>query len=163
MLNIGDLAPDFALLNQDGRTVRLSDFRGQKVAIFFFPLAAEFSLQCNAQACAFRDDFDLLRAANTVVLGISHDTPKALKTWRDGHRLQYDLLSDPGYKTHKVWGTRLPLPDFLSNLPVPQTKRSYFVIDEDGRIAAAQVGVAPTESARKALDAVQGMKSQLTG
>ena len=96
MVNVGDPAPDFELLNQDGKPVRLSDFRGRKVVLFFFPSAQEYSLGCHAQACAVRDEFDDIRDENATVIGISHDKPEMLKSWASKRRLPYDLLSDPG-------------------------------------------------------------------
>ncbi len=152
MITIGQPAPDFELLNQDNKPVRLSQLRGQKVVLFFFPKANEFSAGCIAQACAFRDEFTELKAVNAVVLGISHDTPAELKAWGEKRSLRYDLLSDPGYKVHLMYGTKMNL---LSILPVPMTNRSYIVIDENGIVIDQQIGVGPNESAKKALDAVR--------
>ncbi len=152
MITIGQPAPDFELYNQENQLTRLSQLRGRKVVLFFFPKAAEFSSGCNAQACAFRDEFTDLQAMNAVVLGISHDTPQELKKWKEFNHLSYDLLSDPGYKVHIEWGTKMNL---LSILPVPMTNRSYFVIDEAGIVIDMKIGVAPKESAKKALEAVR--------
>lgn len=152
MITVGQPAPEFALVNQDNQIVRLRDLRGRKVVLFFFPKANEMSMGCIAQACAFRDEFDMLSAANAVVLGISHDKPADLKAWRAKRRLQYDLLSDPGYKVHEQWGTKMSL---FGGLSMPLTNRSFFVIDEQGVVISAQIGVGPGESAQKALDAVR--------
>ena len=115
MLEIGEHVPDFALLNQDGRLVRLSDFRGQRVVIFTFPRAG--TLGCTIQACAFRDESLRIEAKNTVVLGISTDLPDELHTWKAREKLPYDLLSDPDHALLGPWGissTRL----FGINLPM---------------------------------------------
>ncbi|MGL4649035.1 MAG: peroxiredoxin, partial [Caldilineaceae bacterium] len=73
MPHTGEIAPDFELLNQDGKRVHLSDFRGQKVVLFVFPKAN--TMGCNAQACGFRDEFETIQAQNAVILGISTDLP----------------------------------------------------------------------------------------
>ncbi len=156
MLKIGKLAPDFELLNQDGKPVRLSSFRGQRVVIFFFPKANEFSAGCIAQACSFRNEFDEIKAEKAVVLGISHDSVAELNAWRKNHRLQYDLLSDPGFKVHEEWGTKMSL---FGTVTLPFTNRSYFVIETDGTIADMQVGVNPMNNARKALEALRRLNA----
>ena len=150
MPTIGQAAPDFELVNQDGKTVRLSEFRGKKVVIFAFPKANTGG--CNAQACAFRDELPRIQSNNAVVLGVSTDSPETLKGWKQNKKLQYDLLSDPDHKFLEAWGAwGIPL---LSLIKIPMTMRSYWVIDEQGRVVAAQVGVGPTDSVEKAVKAV---------
>ena len=94
--------------------------------------------------------------ANATVLGISHDTPADLKTWRADRKLQYDLLSDVGYKIHQEWGAKSKV---LGALSISYTNRSFFVVDENGIVISAQVGVGPTESAEKALEVVRASQS----
>ncbi len=150
MPNIGQQAPDFELLNQEGKTVRLSDFRGKKVVIFAFPKANTGG--CNAQACAFRDELPRIESQNAVVLGVSTDSVETLKDWKQSKKLQYDLLSDPDHKFLEAWGAwGMPL---LSIIKIPMAMRSYWVIDEQGKVIASQVGVGPTDSVEKALKAV---------
>ncbi|MCB1033720.1 MAG: peroxiredoxin, partial [Acidobacteria bacterium] len=91
MISIGDKAPDFALPNQDGETVRLSDLKGKKVVLFAYPKAD--TPGCTQQACGFRDQMPVLQSADAVVLGISPDKPAALKKWQAKQSLPYDLLS----------------------------------------------------------------------
>lgn len=148
MLKVGDQAPDFELLNQDEKAVHLSDFRGQKVVLFFFPKAHELSLGCNAQACAFRDDFDTIREHNAVVLGISHDKPKDLKEWGKNRRVQYDLLADTEMKAHELYGTK-------SGLPLIKTTRAYFLIDENGVIIDMMMHVPAKGNSQLALEALK--------
>ena len=74
MLQKGDMAPDFALTSSSGDTVRLSDFRGQRVILFFYPRAA--TPGCTRQACGFRDRWEIINAAGATVLGISPDDPE---------------------------------------------------------------------------------------
>lgn len=150
MPNIGQPAPDFELLNQEGQTVRLSDYRGKKVVIFAFPKANTGG--CNAQACAFRDELPRIESSNAVVLGVSTDSVETLKGWKQSKKLQYDLLSDSDHKFLEAWGAwGIPV---ISIIKIPMAMRSYWVIDEQGILIAAQVGVGPTDSVEKALKAI---------
>ncbi len=151
MPQIGQTAPDFELLNQDGQTVRLSDYRGKRVIIFAFPKAN--TMGCNNQACSFRDVFPQIESRNAIVLGVSSDSVEELARWKKLKQLQYDLLSDPDHKmldAWEAWGFKL----FIIKLPVSAT-RSYWVIDERGILVEQQIGVRPQESVDKALAAVE--------
>ncbi|MDE2855388.1 MAG: peroxiredoxin [Chloroflexota bacterium] len=151
MPTIGQAAPDFELLNQDGKPVRLSDYRGSRVIIFAFPKAN--TMGCNNQACSFRDVFPQIEAHNAVVLGVSSDSVDVLAGWKRRQKLQYDLLSDPDHKmldAWDAWGFKL----FVITLPISAT-RSYWVIDEQGILVDKQIGVRPQESVDKALAAVE--------
>ena len=148
---IGERAPDFELPNQDNKSIKLADYRGKKVILFAFPQA--FTWGCNNQACGFRDQFPKFEAQNAVVLGISPDTPDVLNRWKQEKGLQYDLLSDPEHKVldeWSAWGRSL-----LGLVTLPRTTRSVWVIDEDGNVIDAQVGITPAESVRRALAVVQ--------
>lgn len=155
MPTIGQTAPDFELLNQDGRTVRLSDYHGQPVIIFAFPKAN--TMGCNNQACGFRDIFPQIESRNAVVLGVSSDSVAELARWKQLKQLQYDLLSDPEHKmldAWDAWGFKL----IIVKLPISAT-RSYWVIDERGILVEQQIGVRPQESVDKALAAVERLAS----
>lgn len=149
MLNVGDSAPDFELPNQDSEPVRLSDFRGRRVVLFTFPKAN--TMGCTQQACAFRDEFPRIEAANTVVLGLSADTPAELKAWKTERNLPYDLLSDADHQVMEAWGI-WGMSMLLITLPVAQ--RTSWVIDENGVIVDKQVPVGPKDSVKKALEAL---------
>ena len=153
MPTLGQVAPDFELLNQDGETVRLSDLRGRRVIIFAFPKAN--TMGCNNQACSFRDVFPQIESHNAVVLGVSSDSVDVLAGWKRRQNLQYDLLSDPDHQmldAWDAWGFKL----FVITLPISAT-RSYWVIDERGVLVDQQIGVRPKESVEKALAAVEGL------
>ncbi len=150
MPNIGQQAPDFELQNQEGKTVRLSDLRGKKVVIFAFPKANTGG--CNAQACAFRDELPRMESQNAVVFGVSTDSVETLKGWKQNKKLTYDLLSDPNHTFLEAWGAwGMPI---LSIIKIPMAMRSYWVIDEEGKVIASQVGVGPSDSVEKALKAI---------
>ncbi len=153
MPTVGEAAPDFELLNQDGIPVRLSDFRGTRVIIFAFPKAN--TMGCNNQACSFRDVFPRIESHNAVVLGVSSDSVDVLAGWKQRQKLPYDLLSDPAHKmldAWDAWGFKL----FVIKLPISAT-RSYWVIDERGILVDQQIGVRPRESVDKALATVKSL------
>jgi len=150
MLQIGDQAPDFELLSQDDKPIRLSDYRGRKVILFAFPQAD--TMGCNMQACGFRDEFPHIRSANAVVLGVSTDNTTTLQRWKQNKHFPYDLLSDPDHQMLEAWDA-WGIPK-LGLLRSPRTKRSYWVIDEAGTIIDMEINVGPKESVRKALMAV---------
>lgn len=149
---VGEQAPDFALPNQDGDTIRLSDFRGQKVLLFAFPKAGTSG--CTAQACGLRDAFPRIEASNAVVLGLSPDPPAALKKWKQDEDLPYDLLSDPDHRVLEewgVWGEKSMYGNTYMGV-----LRSHWIIDEQGRIADAQVKVSPADSVARATKFLAG-------
>ncbi|NDJ60258.1 MAG: peroxiredoxin [Chloroflexi bacterium] len=150
MPTIGQLAPDFELLNQDEQTVRLSDYRGQKVIVFVFPKAD--TPGCNTQACTFRDNFPRIETSNAVVLGISTDKPSDLRRWKESRKLPYDLLSDADHKMLEAWGAYGISP--LGLIKLPFARRSVFIIDENGILVDGQVDIKPKESVDRALAAI---------
>lgn len=152
MLTVGQPFPDFALPNQDGKTLHLSDFRGKKLVIFAFPKASEMSFGCNTQACEFRDEFPRIEALNGVILGISGDDSAQLKKWHKNRKLNYDLLSDVGHATLEAWGAwGINGP---AGIKLPMINRSYWVIDENGILIDQQLGIGPKASVEKAIEAL---------
>lgn len=147
MPNIGEPAPDFELLNQDGQTVRLSDFRGKRVILFAYPKAATSG--CTTQACGFRDEFPRISEANTVVLGISPDEPEAQKRWKEAENLPYDLLCDPEHKVLEAWGAWGE--KSMYGKKYFGVIRSHWVIDENGIVTDVQLKVSPTDSVERAV------------
>ena len=143
---VGEQAPDFELKNQNGETVRLSDYRGKKVLLFAFPKAGTSG--CTAQACGLRDAFPRFEAVNAVVLGISPDSPEDLKKWQQEENLPYDLLSDPDHRVLDEWGV-WGEKSMYGNTYMGVI-RSHWIIDEDGKIADEQVKVSPKDSVERA-------------
>jgi peroxiredoxin Q/BCP len=107
LIEIGKKAPAFRLKNQDGETVKLSDFKSRRVLLFAYPKAA--TPGCTKQACGLRGEFETFESADAVVLGLSPDTPDKLKAWKDKESLPYDLLSDPDHTVldkYGAWGEK---------------------------------------------------------
>ncbi len=152
MPHIGETAPDFELLNQDGKPVRLSDYRGQKVVLFAYPKAG--TPGCTTQACGFRDQFPRLTAANVVVLGISADTPKDQLKWKQAESLPYDLLSDPDHAVLEAWGAWGEKTNY--GRTYMGIIRSHWVIDEQGVVIDEQLGVSPKDSVERAVARIAG-------
>jgi len=148
---VGETAPDFELLNQDEKTIRLSDYRGRKVILFAFPRANTSG--CTTQACGFRDHLPHITTANAVVLGISDDPPADLAKWKTQENLPYDLLSDPKHEVLEAWGAWGEKVNYGKKYM--GTIRSHWVIGEDGKIIDEQIKISPTDSVLKALNAVE--------
>jgi len=147
MLETGDKAPDFTLTSDDGRQISLSDFRGQRVVLYFYPKAD--TPGCTKQACAVRDVYTQIEAEDTVVIGVSPDDPEDLKAFREKHDLPFILLSDPDHEVaeaYGAWGEKKAFGRTYEGV-----KRSHFAIDEEGRIADFQVNVKPEKTADLAL------------
>ena len=148
---VGETAPDFELLNQDEKPVRLSDYRGRKVILFAFPRANTSG--CTTQACGFRDSLPSITTANAVVFGISDDPPADLAKWKAQESLPYDLLSDPDHAVLEAWGAWGEKVNYGKKYM--GTIRSHWVIGEDGKIIDEQIKVSPTDSVARALKAVE--------
>ena len=146
MPQVGDKAPDFELKNQDGKTVRLSDYRGKKVVLFAFPKAGTSG--CTTQACGLRDEFPRIQSANAVVLGLSPDEPADLLKWKQKENLPYDLLSDPDHAVLDAWGAWGE--KSMYGKTYMGVIRSHWIIDEEGVVVDAQIKVSPTESVERA-------------
>jgi peroxiredoxin Q/BCP len=142
MPEIGEQAPDFELKNQNGHTVKLSDYRGKKVVLFAFPKAGTSG--CTTQACGLRDEFPQIKSANAVVLGLSPDPPEDLLKWKQDENLPYDLLSDPDHTVLEAWGVWGEKSMYGNKYM--GVIRSHWIIDETGKIADAQVKVTPQRS-----------------
>ena len=139
MIGVGDKAPDFALQNQDGATVKLSDFAGKTVVLYFYPKAD--TPGCTAQACGIRDRTSEYDAAGAVVLGVSPDDPKALKKFADKYDLPFTLLSDEDHKladAYGVWAEKS-----MYGRKYWGNQRATFIIGGDGKIAHVFPKVSP--------------------
>ncbi len=152
MLNVGDPAPDFTLTADDGRQVSLSDFRGRKVVLYFYPKAD--TPGCTRQACAVRDVYPQVEEKGVVVIGISPDPPERLVRFRQKHHLPFILLSDPDHEVARAYGAWGPKKMF--GKVYEGIVRSHFAIDEAGRLMEVAYKVKPERTADLALKLVEG-------
>ena len=152
MLSPGEEAPDFELPDQDGRTVKLSEFRGQNVVVYFYPKAA--TPGCTVQACGVRDHRLDYEKAGAVVLGISPDPVAKVKKFHDDEALNFPLLADEGHRvadTYGVWAEKSMYgKTYFGN------ERTTFVVDGDGRIARVLRKVKPAQHDELVLAALAG-------
>jgi peroxiredoxin Q/BCP len=128
MLSTGDPAPDFTLSDADGNPVSLSDFKGQKVVLYFYP--KDDTPGCTKEACGFRDAQDDYMEANAVVIGVSPDSEKSHQRFRDKYDLPFLLLADPerqAVEGYDVWKEKN-----MYGKKYMGVERSTFIIDEDG-------------------------------
>ena len=139
-LQVGDKAPAFGLPDADGNTVKLSDYKGRRVIVYFYPAAS--TPGCTKQACDFRDSLSELNGAGLDVIGISPDKPAKLAKFRDAEKLTFPLLSDPDREVLTAWGAYGE--KTMYGKTVQGVIRSTFVVDEKGKIAEAQYNVRAT-------------------
>lgn len=130
-LEAGQMAPDFEAKIETGETIKLSDYRGKKVVLYFYPKDA--TPGCTAQACNLRDNYDALLKAGYVVLGISSDDEKSHKKFIEKQNLPFPLIADTDLKVHEAYGTWVE--KSMYGRKYMGTARTTFVIDEEGKIA----------------------------
>lgn len=139
-LNEGDKAPGFSLLNQDGKNVKFSAYKGKKVIVYFYPAAA--TPGCTKEALEFEENLKDLTKAGYTVVGISPDEPKKLQGFKANQGLSFELLSDPDKSTHQLWGAFGE--KSLYGRIYKGALRSTFVVDEKGKITLALYNVKAT-------------------
>jgi peroxiredoxin Q/BCP len=139
-LQPGDLAPAFTLTSDTGDSVSLSDFRGRKAVVYFYPAA--MTPGCTKQACDFTDSLDALQGQGYEVVGISPDQPEKLARFRERDSLTITLLSDPDRSVLAAWGAFGEKK--LYGKVVEGVIRSTFVVDEQGKIEHAAYNVKAT-------------------
>ena len=129
-LKIGNKAPDFESINQNGNKVKLSDFIGKKVVLYFYP--RDNTPGCTAQACNLKDNYNTLRQNGYTILGISKDSPKSHQKFINKFDLPFDLIADEDQNVHIKYGTWIEKSMYGKNYM--GTARWTFLIDEKGNI-----------------------------
>lgn len=146
-LSVGDKAPDFSSFDQDGQPIRLSDFAGRKVALYFYP--KDDTPGCTAQACSLRDGYADLQAAGYEVLGVSTDSSASHQKFRKKYDLPFRLIADTDQQlvqTYGVWQEKS-----MYGRTYMGTVRTTFVIDEQGLITEIIGKVDTKQHARQLL------------
>lgn len=152
-LKAGDRAPAFTLKNQDGKTVKLSDFKGKKLLLFFYPKANTSG--CTAQARSVSEALPTLAKLKIAAAGISPDDEKSQKKFDEKQNLGLPLLSDPSHDVaakYGVWGKKK-----MYGKEYEGIIRSVFLIDEKGKIIEALYKVSPKDTVPKSLEAIEGI------
>ena len=139
MPDVGEKAPEFELQNQDGEPVKLSDFAGRNVVLYFYPKAD--TPGCTTQACGIRDRSDEYGRAGAVVLGVSPDKPKALRKFADKYSLPFTLLADTEHEVAEAYGVWAEKSRY--GRKYWGNERTTFVIDGEGNVARVFPQVSP--------------------
>jgi peroxiredoxin Q/BCP len=151
-LTKGARAPAFHLADQDGNTVKLSDYRGRMLLLYFYPKAD--TPGCTAQACSVRDAMPDLKSLGIAAVGISPDTPEKQKKFAEKYNLTFPLLSDPEHETaeaYGAWGEKS-----MYGKKYMGIVRSSFLIDGEGRVVNAWYKVSPQDTVPLAREALAG-------
>jgi len=146
----GKPAPDFELLSDTGDSVKLSDFRGRPVVLYFYP--KDDTPGCTTEACEFRDAYDVYRERGAEVLGVSPDNEASHAKFKSKYELPFTLLADPEHEVaekYGVWGERK-----FAGRKYMGINRSTFVIDAEGKVSRAMLGIKPAGHAEEVLNAL---------
>ncbi len=147
-LQAGDVAPDFETVTDTGAKIKLSDFRGRRVVLYFYP--KDDTPGCTTQACNFRDGYAEIQAANAVVLGVSPDDVESHQKFKDKFHLPFPLLVDEDHAIAEAYGVWAEKTNFGKTYM--GIVRSHFVIGEDGKIVDTKYNVKADASLAEALE-----------
>lgn len=148
MLSIGTKAPEFTLEDKDGNKVSISDFKGKKVVVYFYP--KDNTPECTRQACAFRNAYDGFKKEDVQVIGISKDSIKSHQKFAEKHELPFILLSDPdlvAIKAFDVWKEKK-----MYGKTALGVVRATYIIDENGIIEKVFEKAKPDTNAQEILE-----------
>ncbi|GGH66436.1 thioredoxin-dependent thiol peroxidase [Phaeocystidibacter marisrubri] len=147
-LKVGDTAPDFSGIDQSGKEIKLSDYKGKKVVLYFYP--KDDTPGCTAEACSFRDEYTQLQERGFEIIGVSADTEKKHAKFAEKYNLPFPLIADTEkevIKAYGVWG----LKKFMGR-EYDGIHRETFVIDENGKIEQVIHKVKSKEAAAQLLE-----------
>lgn len=127
-IRVGDMAPDFEMMNQDRQPVKLSSLRGKKVVLLFYPM--DFSPTCTEEHCTFGPEMGKIKGTeDAVIFGVSTDSPYAHAAFKKQYGIPYDLLADVTRNVSKAYNL------YWADGPYNSSKRGTVVIDKDGRVS----------------------------
>jgi len=150
-ISAGNPAPDFTLLDENGITRKLSDYRGQPVVLYFYP--KDDTPGCTTEACNFRDDYSQYTQAGVVILGVSPDSPKNHIKFKEKYHLPFTLLADEAHKVcelYGVWGRKK-----MMGREYDGVFRTTFLIDRQGKLVQVFEAVKPAEHSKEVLEALK--------
>jgi peroxiredoxin Q/BCP len=146
----GKPAPDFELQSDTGDTVKLSDLKGRPVVLYFYP--KDDTPGCTVEACEFRDSYDVFRERGAEILGVSPDDVASHGKFKSKYELPFTLLADPEHEVAEKYGVWVERnSDGKKSMGI---KRSTFIIDSDGNVARAMMGIKPAGHASEVLDSL---------
>ena len=152
-ISTGNPAPDFELLDDTGNLLRLMDYRGRPVILYFYP--ADDTAGCTKEACNFRDDYSEYQKSGVTILGVSPDSVKSHVKFKQKYQLPFPLLADEGHKicdAYGVWG-----PKKLAGRDYEGVLRTTFLIDKNGSIAHVFENVRPSEHSAEVLEKLNSL------
>jgi peroxiredoxin Q/BCP len=150
-LSIGDAAPEFEAVTDEGVTVRLSDYLGKRIVLYFYP--KDDTSGCTKQACGFRDSYPMIEEKNAVVLGVSPDGVESHQNFKSKYDLPFTLLVDGDHviaEAYGTWGEKS-----MYGRTYMGIIRSHFVIDETGKLIDVQYKISPQKSVSAALNTIE--------
>ena len=151
MLETNIKAPDFELLDENGTPKNLSDYLGKPVLLYFYP--KDDTPGCTTEACEFRDDYDQYENAGVIILGVSPDSPKSHKKFKEKYNLPFTLLSDEDHsicKLYEVWGKKS-----MYGKEYYGVLRTSFLINSDGQLIEIFENVKPKGHSHQVLSALE--------
>jgi peroxiredoxin Q/BCP len=149
-LKVGDIAPDFSLIDEHGLPVSLKDFRGKKIVVLYF-YPKDFTPGCTAEACNFRDNYKPYQDKGAAVIGISLDSVESHAKFSETYNLPFAILSDKNKEVAKAYDV-LGFGNFL-------TKRVTFIIDKDGKITHIFPKVDVKQHSEEVLEALEELQN----
>ena len=141
MLEVGDEAPDFETVDDEGKPFKLSEYKGKKVVLYFYP--KDFTPGCTAEACSIRDSYQVFEGAGIPIFGISGGTASVHQKFRGKYQLPFNILMDEDFNIAKLYGTSSKL-----KVVGVGVKRVTFLIDTDGKIEGIFGGSAGMDKVR---------------
>lgn len=146
-LRVGDAAPNFTAVTDSGETVSLTDYRGKRVVLYFYP--KDDTPGCTKQACSLRDSYAEIEERNAVVLGVSPDGQKDHQKFKTKYDLPFTLLVDEDHVISEAYGVWVE--KSMYGKKYMGVNRSHFIIDENGKLVNVHYGVKPEDSVTDAL------------
>lgn len=147
-LEINKPAPEFELSDQNGELHKLSDYRGKRLVLYFYP--KDDTPGCTAEACSFRDNYSVFKQNDIVILGVSADSAESHAKFQEKYQLPFPLLSDPDHKVSEMYGV-WGLKKFMGR-EYYGINRTTFLIDEEGNLVKIYDKVKPEEHAQEIME-----------